>query len=190
MSVPSEYVIEDAVRNIDDIIVYRANHPIHGTVNVYLPDDTLSPALARDVGKRLYQNGLQMRNISLLNVPLTARALEVSQNPNEPYIVTEYSEHDLEELISNGVTIKPRRMFAILLQVLEAITNLASNGWVPGRIHPRQVKLSELYSGNVSFTVIEGAGQQINVADTSVAADGDRLGDAAATGLLPKNCTN
>ena len=114
MPLPSEYVIEDAVRSIDDVIVYRANHPIHGTVNVYLPDDTLPPQLARAVKTRLYQNGLQMRNISLLNVPLTAKALEVSQNPNEPYIVTKYAEHDLEEFISNGVTTKPRRMFAIL----------------------------------------------------------------------------
>ena len=181
MSLPSEYVIEDAVGSIDDVIIYRANHPIHGTVNVYLPDNTLSPTLAGDVGKRLYQNGLQMRNISLLNVPLVVKALEVSQNPNEPYIVTKYAEHDLEEFISNGVTIKPRRMFAILLQVLEAITNLASNGWVTGCIHPRQIKLLELHSGDISFNVIEGTGQQINVADTSVAADGDRLGDAATT---------
>lgn len=181
MSLPSEYVIEDAVGSIDDVIVYRANHPIHGTVNVYLPDNTLSPTLAGDVGKRLYQNGLQMRNISLLDVPLVVKALEVSQNPNEPYIVTEYSEHDLEEFISNGVITKPKRMFTILSQTLEAITNLAANGWLIDRIRPRQVKLSELHSGDISFCVIEGTGQQINVADTSVTTDGDRLGDAATT---------
>ena len=111
MSLPSEYVIEDAIRNIDDVIVYRANHPIHGAVSVYLPDDTLPSESARGVRKRLYQNGLQMRNLSLLSVPFVAKALEVSQNPNEPYIVTKYAEHDLEEFISNGVTTKPKRMF-------------------------------------------------------------------------------
>ena len=143
MALPSEYVVEDAVRSIDDVIVYRANHPIHGTVNVYLPDDTLPLEFAATVRKHLYQNGLQMRNVSLLNVPFATKALEVSQNPNEPYIVTKYSKHDLEDFISNGLTIKPRRMFVILSQLLEAIINLAANGCLIERVHPRQVKLPE-----------------------------------------------
>lgn len=180
MSLPSEYVIEDAVRSIDDVIVYRADHPIHGTVNVYLPDDTLPPALARAVKKRLYQNGLQMRNISLLDVPLATKALEVSQNPNEPYIVTKHTKHDLESLISNGVTIKPKRTFAILSQVLEAIINLSATGWVMDRVHTRQVKLSQLLTGDISFTVIEGAEQQIDVIKTTPAAK-DEPDDADTT---------
>ena len=30
MSLPNEYVIEEIVKNIDDVVVYRADHPIHG----------------------------------------------------------------------------------------------------------------------------------------------------------------
>jgi hypothetical protein len=178
MSLPSEYVIEDAVRSIDDVIVYRANHPIHGKVNVYQPDGALPPDLARVVKKHLYQKGLQMRNLSLLNVPFTAKALEVSQNPNEPYVVTKYVKYSLEELISNGVTIKPKRMFAILSQVLDTTVNLAANGWVIDHVHPRQVKLPELLTGDISFTVIEGAEQQTDAAEMTAAAADDNLGDA------------
>lgn len=177
MSLPSEYVIEDVVRSIDDVIVYRADHPIHGTVNVYQPDNTLPSELARAVKKRLYQKGLQMRNLSLLNVPFTAKALEVSQNPNEPYVVTKYVKYDLEELISNGVTIKPKRMFTILSQVLDTTVNLAANGWVIGHVHPRQVKLPELLTGDISFTVIEGAEQQTDAAEVTAAAADDNFGD-------------
>lgn len=180
MPLPSEYVIEDALRSIDDVIVYRADHPIHSTVNVYLPDKTLPPGLARVVKTRLYQNGLQMRNLSLLNVPLVTKALEVSQNPNDPYIVTKYTEHDLEELISNGVTIRPKRMFEILGQMLNAIMNLAAAGWLIGRIHPRQVKLSQLRTGDVSFNVIESAEQQVGVTEATTGKAGE-LRDAADT---------
>ncbi len=158
MSLTSECLIGEAIRSIDDVTVYRADHPIHGIVNVYLPDDALPPELAKSVKRRLYQNGLRMRSLSLLNLPLVTRALEVSQNPNEPYIVTKCLKYDLEELISNGVTIKPRRMFVILSQVLQAIINLAANGWEIDHIHPRQIKLVELHTGDISLTVIEGAG--------------------------------
>jgi serine/threonine protein kinase len=177
MSLPSEYVIEDAVRSIEDIIVYRANHPIHDTVSIYLPDDTLPSELANVARKRLYQNGLQMRNLSLSDVPFVTKALEVSQNPNEPYIVTKYAEYDLEGFISNGVIIKPKRMFTIFSQVLQAIVNLATNGWVINRIHPRQIKLSQLHTGDISFTVVEGAGQQIEVTKTTAASVDNRLSD-------------
>ena len=178
MSLTSECLIGEAIRSIDDVIVYRADHPIHGIVNVYLPDDALPPELAKSVKRRLYQNGLRMRSLSLLNLPLVTRALEVSQNPNEPYIVTKYLKHDLEELISNGVTIKPRRMFVILSQVLQAIINLATNGWEIDRIHPRQIKLVELHTGDVSFTVIEGAGQKTNMTKTATAAADGELSDS------------
>ncbi|MHC4159735.1 MAG: serine/threonine-protein kinase [Planctomycetota bacterium] len=167
MSLPSEYIIEDVVKSIDDLVVYRADHPIHGAVSVYLPDDTLPPEHARVAKNRLYQNGLQMRNISLLNIPFAAKALEVSQNPNEPYIVTKYAKHDLEELISNGVIVKPRRMFAILSQVLQAMVNLAANGLVIDHIYPRQIKLSQLHTGDVGISIIEGTGQQVNVDETA-----------------------
>ena len=113
MSLPAEYVIEDAVRSIDEVIVHRASHPIHGVVNVYLPDQSLPERFSGEVKKRLYQSGLQMRDVSLLNIKLLTKALEVSQNPNEPYIVTQYCKHDLDELTSNGVTLGAKRIYAI-----------------------------------------------------------------------------
>ncbi|MHC4464883.1 MAG: hypothetical protein ACYS30_26150, partial [Planctomycetota bacterium] len=177
MSLTSECLIGEAIRSVDDVIVYQADHPIHGIVNVYLPDEALPPELARAVKRRLYQNGLRMRSLSLLNLPLVTRALEVSQNPNEPYIVTKSLKHDLEELISNGVTIKPKRMFGILSQVLQAIINLATNGWEIDHIHPRQIKLVELHTGDISFTVIEGAGQKTNMTRTATAAADGELSD-------------
>jgi hypothetical protein len=162
MSLPSEYSIEDAFRSIDDVVVYRANHPIHGTVNVYMPDNTLPPKLAEVAKKHLYQNGIRMRNVSLLNVPFATKALEVSQNPNEPYIVTKYTKHDLDDLISNGVIVKPKRMFIILSQILQALTSLSENGCMVSGIQPRQIKLSELRSSNITLTVIEGQQQWID----------------------------
>jgi len=177
MSPTNECLIGGAIRSIDDVIIYRADHPIHGIVNVYLPDDALPPELAKTVKRRLYQNGLNMRSVSLLNLPFVTRALEVSQNPNEPYIVTKYLKHDLEEFISNGVIIKPRRMFVILSQVLEAIINLATNGWEIDRVHPRQIKLAELHSGDISLTVFEGMEQKTNMTKTTTTAADAQLSD-------------
>ena len=175
MSLPSEYVIGDALRSMDDMIVYRAEHPIHGTVNIYLPDNNLPWELSGQVKKRLYQNGRHMRNMSLLDMPFVTKALEVSQNPNEPYIVTKHEEHDLEEFIGNGVVIKPKRMFSILLQAFDAIMNLTANGWVVGRLHPRQIKVPQTNTGNISFNVIEGAEQWIEMAKKAAAVPANEL---------------
>ena len=185
MSLPNEYVIEDAIKSIDDVIVYRASHPIHGTVNAYLPDEALPPELATDIKRRLYKSGRQMRNISLLNIPFITKSLEVSQNPNEPYIVTKYAEHDLEELISNGVTLPAKRIFAILSQVLQSIVELASNDWVLSYLYPRQIKLSDLDASDVSLTLIEGAEQQITVTKTITA----KVNDKPGVTILPKDET-
>jgi hypothetical protein len=155
MSLPSEFVIENAIGSLGDIIVYRAEHPIHGTVSVYQLDDNLPPDLVEEGKKRLYQSGLRMRDMSLLNLRFITKALEVSQNPNEPYVVTKYAKYDLEELINNGVILKPKRVFLILTQVLEAIVNLAAHGWLIDRVHARQIKLSQLHTGDISFSVIE-----------------------------------
>jgi hypothetical protein len=160
MSLPSEYVVGDALRSVGDMIVCRAEHPIHGTVDVYLPDDNLPWELSERAKKRLYQNGRHMRNMSLLDMPFVAKALEVSQNPKEPYIVTRHEEHNLEEFISNGVVIQTKRMFSILLQVFDAIINLTSNGWFVGRLHPSQIKVPQPNTGDVSFNVIEGGAEQ------------------------------
>ncbi len=155
MSLPSEYVIENAIGSIGDIIVYRAEHPIHDTVSVYQLDDNIPPGLIEDAKKRLYQSGLRMRDMSLLNLRFVTKALEVSQNPYEPYVVTKYAKYDLEELINNGITLKPKRVFLIFSQVLEAIMNLAANGRMIDRINARQIKLSQLHTGNISFSVLE-----------------------------------
>jgi len=155
MSLPIEFLIENAIGSIGDVIVYRAEHPIHGTVSVYRLDDNLPSDLVNEAKKRLYQIGLQVRDMSLQNLQFVTKALEVSQNPNEPYVVTEYRKYDIEELINNGVTLKPKRVFLILSQVLEAITNLKVNNWPIDRIHARQIKLSQLHTDNVSFSIIE-----------------------------------
>jgi hypothetical protein len=177
MSLPSEYTIEDAFRSIDDVVVYRANHPIHGTVNIYMPDNTLPPKLAEAAKKNLYQNGIRMRNVSLLNVPFATKALEVSQNPNEPYIVTKYTKHDLDDLVSNGVIVKPKRMSIILSQVLQALINLSENGCMVSHIHPRQIKLSELHSSNITLTVIEGAQQWTDAGKNTETMPGKTTGE-------------
>lgn len=169
MSLLNEYVVADAVRSIDDVIVYRAEHPIHGRVNIYLPDETLPPQVAIDARRRLYKSGRQMRNISLLNIPFIIKSLEVSQNPNEPYIVTKHTDHDLEDLVSNGVTLTPKRIFTILSQVLQAIVNLELNDWMLDSLYPRQIKLSDLHTGDIGLTLIEGAEQRITVTKTVVA---------------------
>ena len=170
MPLPSEYVIEDAVKSIDDVIVYRAVHPIHGTVNVYLPDETLPSNIAAPVKKHLYQDGRRMRNISLMDIGFVTKALEVSQNPKDPYIVTKYAEHDLDEFISNGLVVKPVRLFTILSQILQALINLNANGWAIERLHPRQIKLPKLDSGDISLTIIESQRQTI---ETSSGTDTD-----------------
>ena len=155
MSLPIEFLIENAVGSIGDLIIYRAEHPIHDTVSVYQLDDNLPAGLVDQAKKRLYQTGLQMRDMSLQNLRFVTKALEVSQNPNEPYVVTEYTKYDLGELINNGITLKPKRVFLILSQVLEAIINLAAHGRLIDRIHARQIKLPQLHTGNIIYSVIE-----------------------------------
>jgi hypothetical protein len=170
MSLPSDFVIEDAVGSIGDLIIYRADHPIHGKVSVYLPDENLPPKLAGTVRSRLYQSGLRMRQISLLNLRFVAKALEVSQNPNEPYVITQHAKYSLEELIGNGVTIKTKRMFVILAQVLEATVSLAANGWAISRIQARQIKMPQVNAGDVSLAIIEDAEQSIGANEVEAVA--------------------
>ena len=185
MSLPIEFLIENAVGSIGDVIVYRAEHPIHGTVSVYQLDDNLPSALVNEAKMRLYKTGLQVRDMSLQNPRFVTKALEVSQNPNEPYVVTEYRKYDIEELINNGVTLKPKRVFLILSQVLEAITNLTSNNWPIDRIHARQIKLSQLHTGNISFSVIEKLEDSIS---TGKIGD-DSMADGQKNALSPEDPT-
>lgn len=160
MPLPNEYVIEKVIKNIDDVVVYRADHTIHGLVNVYMPDETLPESLLKKTRQRLYQKSLKMRELSVTDIPFITKALEVSQNPNEPYIVTQYIEHDLEWLMSNGVTLKPKRMFVILSQILQTITHLTTNGWPINRIAPCQIKLAQTKTGDIAFALAEGIEQQ------------------------------
>lgn len=155
MPLPSEYVIEDAVRSIDEVIVYRGEHPIHGPVDIYLPDEALPATIAVPVRKRLYQNGRRMRNISLMDIRFVAKSLEVSQNPQDPYIVTKRAEHDIAEFISNGLVVKPARCFEIISQTLEALIGLAANQWETKRLGSQQIKLDKLELGEISLNVIE-----------------------------------
>ncbi|MHC4242353.1 MAG: hypothetical protein ACYSU4_08120, partial [Planctomycetota bacterium] len=168
MSLPIEFLIENAVGSIGDLIVYRAEHPIHGKVSVYRLDDNLPADFVEEAKKKLYQSGLRMQDMSLLNLRFVTKSLEVSQNPNEPYVVTKYAKYDLEELINNGVTLKPKRVFLIFSQVLEAIVNLAANGRLIDRVHARQIKLSQLHTVNISFSVIEEIEESIGAGRISV----------------------
>ncbi len=181
MSLPIEFVIEDAVKSTGDVIVYRAEHPIHETVNVYRLDDNLPSNLAREAKKRLYQSGLRMRDMSILNLRFVTKALEVSQNPNEPYVVTKYTKYDLEELINNGVTLKPKRTFVILSQVLKAILNLAAHGCMIDCVFARQVKLPQLHTGDISLTVFEDMEDGISVSKVGTPAAIREPSDEATT---------
>ena len=185
MSLPVEFLIENAVGSIGDIIVYRAEHPIHGTVNVYQLDDNLPSGLVEAAKRRLYQTGMQMREITLQNLRFVTKALEVSQNPNEPYVVTEYTKYDLEELINNGVTLKPKRVFLILSQVLEAIVNLAANDHLIDRVNACQIKLPQLHSGNISFSVIEETEEGISTGK----AGADSMAGEQKNALSPEDPT-
>lgn len=166
MPIPDEYTIEEVVRKADNIIVYRANHAIHDIVAVYTSDDALPIEAASRIKRRLYQSGIQMRTISPLNLPFVARTLEVSQNPNEPYIITEYAKYDLGELINNGVRLKPKRIYQIFSQVLQAIVSLAASGWRLDRLDPHQIKLSNIHQSDVSFTPIGNIYSQPDIPQT------------------------
>ena len=166
MAIPDEYKIEGLVHKADNITAYQAYHPIHGTVAIYTVDDTLSTERGSAVKKRLYQSGIQMRSISQLNLPFVTKVLEVSQNPNEPYIITEYTKYNLQELIDDGVKLKPKRIYHIFLQVLNAIINLSENGWQVDRLSPYQIKLNDIHQGNGSFTIIGSGSFQTTVTQT------------------------
>lgn len=157
MAIPDEYEIKGLVHKADNITVYQAVHIIHGNVVIYTVDDTLPDELGSTVRKRLYQWGIQMRSISQLNLPFVTKALEVSQNPNEPYIVTKYIKHNLQELIDDSVKLSPQRVFHIFSQILNAIISLSEvreNGRQTDCLSPYQIKLNDIYQGNASLTII------------------------------------
>jgi serine/threonine protein kinase len=154
MAIPNEYTIEKLLDKTEKITVYQAYHPIHGTVAVYTPNDALPPETANSVRKTLYQCGIQMRNISQLNLPFVTRALEVSQNPNEPYIITEYVKYNLQNAINDRVTLKPKRVYRIFSQILRAIVSMVENGWQIDFLEPYQIKLDDIHQGNITFTAI------------------------------------
>jgi len=166
MAIPGEYKIEGLVHKADNITVHQAYHPIHGTVAIYTVDDTLPAKRAIPVKNRLYQWGLQMRNISQLNLPFVTKSLEVSQNPNEPYIITEYTKHNLQELVDDGIKLEPKRIYQIFSQVLKAIVNLRENSWQVDRLSPYQIKLNDIHQGNGSYTIIGDGSFQITVTKT------------------------
>jgi len=169
MAIPNEYTIEGVVRKINNMVVYRADHPIHGTVIIYMPDDAIPPEAFAIVKRDLYKSGVQMRCISQLCLPFVSKTLEVSQNPNEPYIITEYSKYDLEKLINEGVKLKPKRIYQIFLQVLEAIMSLSENGWQTDRLEPYQIQLSNIHEGDVTITALLSTGfEESKLTDTMI----------------------
>jgi len=167
MAVPDEYKFEEIIRKSDYLVIHRANHPIHGKVTIYMPDDTVPSDIAVTVKRYLYQNGIRMRSISQLQIPFITRTLEVSQNPNEPYIVTDYKKHDLQELINNRTTLKSKRVFQILAQTLQAIMSLAVEGWQTDHLQASQIRLSDIYQGSVAFTAFQGTTSQANIKNTA-----------------------
>ena len=179
MAIPNEYTIEKLLDKTEKITVYRAYHPIHGTVAVYTPNDALPPEAANTVRKTLYQRGIQMRSISQLNLPFVTRALEVSQNPNEPYIITEYVKYNLQNAINDCVKLKPKRVYQIFSQILSAIVSLAENGWQIDFLEPYQIKLDDIHQGNITFTAIGIGGFQTTGTKTI----------SISTGKLPSTIT-
>jgi serine/threonine protein kinase len=163
MAIPEEYVFEEITYKVDNVVIHRARHPIHGKVYIYMPDDTLPPETAITVKRHLYQNGIRMRNISQLQLPFVTRTLEVSQNPNEPYIIIEYTRYNLQGLINDGTRLKPKRVFQVFSQILEAVTSLGAEGWQTGHLHPSQIQLRDIHEGDATFTPLEDSGSETNI---------------------------
>ncbi len=184
MAIPDEYKIEEVVRKTENMMVCRADHPIHGTVIIYMPDDALPSEAAATVKRHLYQSGIQMRSISQLYLPFVTRALEVSQNPNEPYIITGYSKYNLEKLINEDVRLKPKRIYQIFSKVLQAIISLSENGWQTDRLNPYQIKLSDIHEGDATITALLSTGFQPTVTGTIPISKEERLSD---TVTLPQD---
>jgi serine/threonine protein kinase len=180
MAIPDEYKIEEVVRKTENMMVCRADHPIHGTVIIYMPDDVLPSEAAATVKRHLYQSGIQMRSISQLYLPFVTRTLEVSQNPNEPYIITEYSKYNLEKWINEGVRLKSKRIYQIFSKVLQAIMSLSENGWQTDRLNPYQIKLSDIHEGDVTITALLSTGFQPTVTGTIPISKEGRLSDTVA----------
>ena len=177
MAIPDEYKIKEIVRKTDNIIVCKAEHQIHGVVAIYMPDDALSPETAATVKRNLYRSGIQMRSISQLFLPFVTKILEVSQNPNEPYIVTEYSRYDVEKLINERVKLKPKRIYQIFSQVLQAIKSLLEEGWQIDCLNPSQIKLSNIHEGNATFTALPSTRSQTTFTKTISASKRGGLND-------------
>jgi serine/threonine protein kinase len=177
MAIPDEYKIEEVVRKTENMMICRADHPIHGKVFIYVPDDALHPEVAAIVKRHLYQSGIQMRGISQLYLPFVTKTLEVSQNPNEPYIITEYSKYDLEKLINEDVRLKPKRIYQIFSKVLQAIMGLSENGWQTDNLNPYQIKLSGINQGDVTVTALLSTGLQPIVPGPAPAPEVERAGE-------------
>lgn len=163
MAIPEEYVFEEITYKFDNLVIHRASHPIHGKVYIYMPDDNLPPETAVKVKRHLFQNGIRMRTISQLQLPFVTRTLEVSQNPNEPYIITEHTKYNLQALINEGTKVKCKRVFVIFSQILKAIISLSEEGWQTGHLDPFQIQLRDINEGGGTFTPLESTGSEANI---------------------------
>ena len=173
MSIPDEYTLEGLRYSAYDLAVYRAWHPIHREVSIHVPADNLSKDQSDVVKRRLYQDGIQMRSLSQLDLPSVTAALEVSQNPNEPYIVTQHADHYLQELLDDRSRLKPKRVYEILSQVLNGMVHLADNGCNMDDLTPYHIVLDDAYQGNVSLTPIGTTGShRMPLITTSISTKG------------------
>ncbi len=166
MAIPEEYKLLEVVSKSGNISTCKASHPIHGTVAIYRPEEDISNEDSVRAKRFLYRCSTQIRSISLLNLPFVIDALEVSQNPNDPYIVTRFIKHDLEELANDGITLKPKRTFQIISQLLQAISSLSENGWQIDRLDLSQIKFDDYYNDDVILAPIGNSGLGPNVTKT------------------------
>lgn len=160
MAIPQEYKLEDTVLNADNIVVRSATHPIHGKVLVYTPADSLPPDVEVSVKRTLYQNGVQMQNASQQQNPFLTRALEVSNNPNEPYIITEYTRYTLADLIDRGTKNKPKKAFQLCSHILKSLKALDKLGHCPDNFTTRQIRLQSLTDPRPAFIPIDAFSTQ------------------------------
>ena len=155
MILPDEYKLGDNVKESGNLQIYRATHPIHNQVRVYLPKSDL-PNETRDIIYReLYSTGLLLQEVTLMNIPYVAKTLDISRNPEKPYIVTEDLEYDLQDAIDNRIGFKPTRVFSILSQILECFDCLLSNGFFVHKITPNQILIPSYSKGDVKITFTE-----------------------------------
>jgi hypothetical protein len=141
MALPANYTVEAAVGNLGKIAIYRASHPIHGTVAVYKPAEQLRHEQLTQVRQLLYQHSLWLRDISERDISGIAKALEVSQNPDDPYIVTAWWENDLATFLDTAPKLKRSAATKLFAGICKAVSIAEVNGFSLGQLQASSIKL-------------------------------------------------